>query len=223
MSENSVHRFYGRRKGRTLRDGVQTALKEALGALVFNPALPLFPENPNPIWLEIGFGGGEHLLEQLQRHPSTSFLGCEAYQNGVARFVKGLEEKDYARVRIFPDDTRLCLDAIPPHTFSKAFVLFPDPWPKKRHAKRRLIQPAFLDQLSRVLYPAAQLWIASDDDAYIAWIQEKIDQHPGFYLIHQASVTTLENWPKAWPKTRYGVKALEAEKNCTFLIYEKIL
>ncbi|MGL4371859.1 MAG: tRNA (guanine(46)-N(7))-methyltransferase TrmB, partial [Alphaproteobacteria bacterium] len=89
-------------------------------------------------WLEIGFGSGEHLLAQLKQHPVFLFLGCEAYQNGVAAFIKELPLEDHPRVRLFSSDVRTCLPTIPPATFSRAFVLFPDPWPKKRHHKRRL-------------------------------------------------------------------------------------
>lgn len=222
MPDAPPPRFYGRRKGRTLRPNTQAALEGCLEALQFNPEEKAFlgPAS-RELWMEIGFGSGEHLMAQLCASPDVHILGCEAYQNGVAHLVKTLNPKDYSRVRVFPDDVRLCLETIAPNTFSRIFILFPDPWPKKRHAKRRLIQPAFLDQLADVLQPKGQLRFASDDGNYVAWVQEMLAQHPNFEPIQQETASSPETWPTDWPRTRYGNKALAQGKSCTFLVYER--
>jgi tRNA (guanine-N7-)-methyltransferase len=219
---SSTPRFYGRRKGRPLRPQAQTAWETGLGSLTFTPEEAFFsPEKVAEAWLEIGFGSGEHLLAQLKLHPTVRFLGCEAYQNGVASLVKELSPEDHARVRLFSNDVRTCLPSIPPATFSRAFVLFPDPWPKKRHHKRRLLQPAFLDQLTRVLKEHAEVRVASDDQAYVDHIQETFRQHPDFQEKIRVTAATPETYPEAWPRTRYGNKALAQGKSCTFMIFEK--
>ncbi|MGL4825243.1 MAG: tRNA (guanosine(46)-N7)-methyltransferase TrmB [Alphaproteobacteria bacterium] len=218
----STPRFYGRRKGRTLRQKAQAAFETGLPSLTFDPAEDFFvPHHPTEAWLEIGFGSGEHLLAQLKQHPAFLFLGCEAYQNGVATFIKELPLEDHPRVRLFSSDVRTCLPTIPPATFSRAFVLFPDPWPKKRHHKRRLLQPAFLDQLARVLKDHGEVRVASDDLAYVEWIQDVFQQHPNFEKNRAIIASSSETWPEAWPRTRYGNKALEQGKSCTFMIFKK--
>ncbi|MGL4426404.1 MAG: tRNA (guanosine(46)-N7)-methyltransferase TrmB [Alphaproteobacteria bacterium] len=269
----STPRFYGRRKGRTLRQKAQAAFETGLPSLTFNPAEDFFAshhsarllvepllgsrgagahgaQNRNVLevhedlstgathpsahqresdkksteaWLEIGFGSGEHLLAQLKEHPAFLFLGCEAYKNGVAAFIKELPLEDHPRVRLFSSDVRTCLPTIPPATFSRTFVLFPDPWPKKRHHKRRLLQPAFLDQLARVLKDQGEVRVASDDLAYVEWIQDVFQQHPDFEKKMIITASSPETWPETWPRTRYGNKALEQGKSCTFMIFKKQL
>lgn len=221
---SSTPRFYGRRKGRTLRQKAQAAFEAGLPSLTFDPEENFFThQHPVEAWLEIGFGSGEHLLAQLKQHPTFLFLGCEAYQNGVAALIKELPLEDHPRVRLFSSDVRTCLPTIPPGTFSRAFVLFPDPWPKKRHHKRRLFQPAFLNQLARVLKDHGEVRVASDDLAYVEWIQEVFHHHPNFEKNVVITASNPETWPESWPLTRYGNKALELGKSCTFMIFEKQL
>ena len=216
-------RFYGRRKGRRLRPTARKALDQAFECLLFNPEELAFlsPDGPQAVWLEIGFGGGEHFLEQLQRNPDVHLLGCEAYENGVANLAKTLKREDYARVRLFPQDIRLCLPEIPAETFSRIFILFPDPWSKKRHHKRRLLQPAFLKELARTLQPGGQIRISSDDLPYIEWVEALFEGDASFSPLYAYNANTVAFWPKDWPRTRYGNKALQQKKSCFFRIYQK--
>ena len=151
--------LYGRRHGHRLRAGQKERLERLLPKLAI--PLPdenieidpkaLFPKTLDDIWLEIGFGGGEHLAWQAGAHAGIGFLGCEPFVNGIARLLGQIEAADLQNVRIFPDDARTLLAALPPASLGRVFVLFPDPWPKKRHHKRRFVSTGNLDALARVM------------------------------------------------------------------------
>src|SRR5262249_9683178 len=135
-------RFYGRRKGRPLRKGQQHLIDTLLPRVAL--ALPetgtldpraLFPGRPEQIWLEIGFGGGEHLAEQARAHPEIGLIGCEVFLNGIATLLTQVASLGLGNVRVYPDDARDLLDALPPASLDRVFLLFPDPWPKRRHAE----------------------------------------------------------------------------------------
>jgi tRNA (guanine-N7-)-methyltransferase len=225
MSEASSRsrRLYGRRRGRPLRPGQQLRQRELLPRLAvtlsehgeFDPA-GLFPQPPTSVWLEIGFGGGEHLAEQAERHPAIGFIGSEVFENGIARLVAEIARRDLGNIRIFPDDARLLLDRLPPASLGRVFILFPDPWPKLRHHKRRLVAPATLDRLAVVMRPGAELRLATDDPGYLLWMLEHVTAHPAFaWLARRAA-----DWrarPADWPATRYEEKARAAGRTPTFL------
>lgn len=157
------------------------------------------------VWLEIGFGAGEHLLWQAQHHPRTGLIGAEPYEGGVAKLLARLDGTE--NIRIHEGDAREILDALPDASIGRAFVLFPDPWPKTRHHKRRFVQAATLDALARVLKPGAELRFASDDADYLAWTLERLTAHPAFAW----TATRAADWterPADWPQTRYEAKAL---------------
>ena len=118
------------------------------------------------VWLEIGFGGGEHLVSQAAAHPEVSFIGCEPFVEGVAKAIGGIEDHSLTNVRLWPDDARVLLDALSPGSIARAFILFPDPWPKRRQQKRRLVQPAFIAALARVLAPGSEVRFATDVASY---------------------------------------------------------
>jgi tRNA (guanine-N7-)-methyltransferase len=125
----------------------------------------LFPR-ARAVWLEIGFGGGEHLIAQAAAHPEIGFIGCEPFVEGVAKALAGIEDHQLANVRLWPDDARLLLDAFTPASIERAFILFPDPWPKRRQQKRRLVQPEFVSALRRVLAPGGRVRFATDVASY---------------------------------------------------------
>lgn len=125
----------------------------------------LFPE-ARETWLEIGFGGGEHLAGQAARHPDVGFIGCEPFIDGVAKLLTAIEEDGLSNIRLHDSDAREVIAALPEAFLSRVFILFPDPWPKARHQKRRILQPEFLDALARVLKPGARVRFATDVRSY---------------------------------------------------------
>jgi tRNA (guanine-N7-)-methyltransferase len=169
------------------------------------------------VWLEIGFGAGEHLIWQAQNNLRAGLIGAEAYINGVvaalsAVKLEGLEQ----RVRIHPDDVMSLLDWLPPASLTRTFMLFPDPWPKKRHLERRLFSPFLLEQLRRVLREGAQLRFASDIGDYADAALDAAKEHPAFNI--EEVFTSADRQTKAdWPMTRYEMKASKAGRSSTFI------
>jgi len=163
------HRLYGRAAGKPLSHRQQSLVDTLLPAIGIPETGPreldpasVFATTPSEVWLEIGFGGGEHLAGQAKLHPRVGFIGAEPFLDGVAKVLTYIEEQKLANVRLRRGDARLLLEQIAPRSISRVFILFPDPWPKTRHRKRRIIQPAFLEELSRVMIPGARLRFATD-------------------------------------------------------------
>jgi tRNA (guanine-N7-)-methyltransferase len=233
VSEAAAHRelFYGRRRGRPLRAGQrerQAALLPRLSFALpdsgpFDPA-SLFPAGLYPrareIWLEIGFGSGEHLAEQAENHPDIGFVGCEVFENGVAKLLGELERRRLTNVRVYPQDARPLLAALTPRSVSRVFLLFPDPWPKARHQKRRLIAPASLDRLAEVMTDRAELRLATDDPSYLSWMLACATTHPAFRWTARRPADWRER-PADWPPTRYEEKARIAGRRPLFLRFER--
>ncbi|MGC9955030.1 MAG: tRNA (guanine(46)-N(7))-methyltransferase TrmB [Rhizomicrobium sp.] len=211
--------LYGRRKGPKLSPYKEELRRTLLPKL----ALPLepgrdpkayFAADVNDVWLEVGFGGGEHLLEQARANPRVGLIGAEPYEAGVAKLLSkislfpiGGEGEEDANIRIHEGDARDIVEALPDASLGRVFILFPDPWPKTRHHKRRFVQMEMLDALARVMKPGAELRIASDDAGYVAWTLERLMAHPGFAWTAR-SAADWEIRPPSWPQTRYEAKAL---------------
>jgi tRNA (guanine-N7-)-methyltransferase len=158
-------------------------------------------------WLEVGFGAGEHLFWQAERHPEIGVIGAEPYEGGTAKLLSKLAETPLANIRIHEGDAREVIEALPDASLGRVFILFPDPWPKTRHHKRRFVQTQTLDALARVLKPGAELRFATDDADYLAWALERLIAHPAFaWTAERASDWTTR--PADWPQTRYEAKAL---------------
>ncbi len=221
-------RVYGRRLGYRLRPGRQALLERALPALRID--LPedaqapvdlsgLFPAPVQDLWLEIGFGAGEHLAHQARANPAVGFVGCEPFVQGVAGLLRLLKADGTAdRVRIFPDDARILLDRLPEACIGRLFVLFSDPWPKKRHHKRRLIDAETLAAFARILKDGAQFRWASDDAGYVEWTLEHVAGNATLVLTDRIS----GDWPSRpvdWPETRYEQKARAQGRAPVFLRY----
>lgn len=213
-SERLIH-SYGRRRGRPLRQGRAALLGELLPRLtipapatgqVLDPRA-LFPGALASVWLEIGFGGGEHLAYQAEAHREIGFIGAEPYVNGVAGLLARVSAARLENIRLWPGDIRELLPALPPASLDRVFMLFPDPWPKARHHKRRLIQPGFLDELARVMAPGAELRFATDDADYLAWTLERLGTHPAFAA---SAICPPRPRPPEALQTRYETKALAA-------------
>ena len=215
--------FYGRRKGRPLRAGQRERRTTLLPQLSFvlpesgilDPA-SLFPEPQREIWLEIGFGGGEHLAEQAERHPEIGFIGCELFENGIVKLLGEIDRRDLANIRICSDDARTLLATLAPCSIARIFILFPDPWPKARHHKRRLIAPATLDRLAEIMTDRAELRLATDDPSYLSWMLECVTNHPAFCWTARRPADWRER-PADWPATRYEEKARKAGRAPSFL------
>ncbi len=205
---------YGRRRGRPLRIGRAALVQDLLPALSISaPAAGetldprrLFAPPVDAVWLEIGFGAGEHLAAQAEAHRATGFIGAETYINGIAGLLARVHEVRLDNLRLWPADIRLLLPSFAPRSVARVFVLFPDPWPKARHHKRRLVAAPFLDELARVMLPGAELRVATDDEDYAAWVGEQLSAHPAFAAVPGADPRRR---PADWVPTRYEMKALE--------------
>lgn len=220
-----AERLYGRRKGRPLRKRRTSLLDTGLPAVAvplpasgsLDPAA-LFGRPVEDVWLEVGFGGGHHLAWQAGQHPAVGLIGCEPFVNGVASLLGLLEDSGLDSVRVHADDARPLLDVLPDASIGRAFVLFADPWPKRRHWERRFIGPANLDRLARVLKDGAQLRLASDDMGLVRWMLAHTLEHPAFVW----TARRPGDWrtrPADWPPTRYEEKALAAGRTPVFLTF----
>ncbi|MFA5040361.1 MAG: tRNA (guanosine(46)-N7)-methyltransferase TrmB [Bdellovibrionales bacterium] len=217
-------RLYGRRKGRPLHTRKKLLIQELLPKLLIplkentrTPPYEFFKDaKPAPVWMEVGFGGGEHLAAQAKLHPDTLFIGCEPFVNGVAGLLDAIDREKLENVRIFNNDARIMLDALSDSSIDKCFILFSDPWPKKRHAKRRFVGPDNLERLARVLKPGGLLRLASDHPSLIEWMHECLSIHPDFVCDYAHDTP-----PPDWVPTRYQEKAIKAGRKPFFMDYRR--
>jgi tRNA (guanine-N7-)-methyltransferase len=214
--------LYGRRKGPKL-SARQTELRRTLlPQLTFRPGddlLATFGNAVRDIWLEVGFGAGEHLFRQAEHHSEIGLIGAEPYEMGVAKLLAKLGEKPLANIRIHEGDGRDIIDALPDAGIGRFFLLFPDPWPKTRHHKRRFLQMDMLDRLARVLKPGAELRFATDDKSYLSYALERLMAHSAFAWLAEEP----QDWhtrPPDWPPTRYETKAIKGPP--TFLRFVRL-
>jgi len=219
-------RFFGRRKGRVLSEYRSSLLARRLDEVRVDLSvdapeagslLSLFPAEVIEVWLEIGFGRGEHLIWQAEHNPATGIIGAEPFVNGVAATLAEAERRDLSsRVRCHPEDVTTLLAWLPSASLSRAFMLFPDPWPKNRHRDRRLLSTHLLDALSGRLADNAEFRFASDIQEYARFAIELAQAHPDFAL--EAVFTSAERDRRQdWPQTRYEAKALKEGRSSTFL------
>jgi len=221
-------RSFGRRRGRRRSARQDTIFNDGLarwGLDIETEALPpleqLFAFTPREVWLEIGFGGGEHLIWQAEHNPEIAFIAAEPFEDGVVKVLTAIEEKQLQNIRVYPGDVRQLLRTMAPQSVSRAFILFPDPWPKARHAKRRLVSPALLSALSHVLAPGAELRIATDISSYAAEILAAVHHHEAFGW----DVERPHDWrnrPSDWPETRYEAKAIQAQRRPNFFRFRHL-
>jgi tRNA (guanine-N7-)-methyltransferase len=168
------------------------------------------------VWLEIGFGGGEHLAAQAECHPEINLIGCEVFQPGIAKLLAHIERRHLDNIRIFANDARLMIAALRPSSIDRVFIMFPDPWPKRRHENRRFVSRATLDDLAAVMTDGAELRLATDDSNYLVWMLERLTEHPFFEWLVRGP-RDWRNRPQDWPSTRYEEKARAAGRTPTFL------
>ncbi|SHL89103.1 tRNA (guanine-N(7)-)-methyltransferase [Roseovarius litoreus] len=222
--------FYGRFKGKGLRPSQQTYLDEDLAKL--SPGPVDWDVNPDrepldlkslfgdrDIWLEIGFGGGEHMVHQAVHNPGIGLIGCEPYINGVAMLLGKIRDSGAQNIAVHPGDVRDMFDVLPENSVSRAFLLYPDPWPKKRHHRRRFVTPGYLEPLSRVLKSGAIFRVATDIPDYVRQTLEEVPRH-GFTWQAERPADWREPW-NDWISTRYEQKALREGRRPHYLTFVK--
>jgi tRNA (guanine-N7-)-methyltransferase len=218
-------RLYGRSRGRALRAGQERLLVEALPRFEIGPeALAMgspFSSSLGQIWLEIGFGSGEHLVAQASLYREVGFIGCEPFLNGVVAAVSGIEREKLANVRLRRGDAQTLLEAAPNAFFSRVFILYPDPWPKRRHNKRRVISEAMIEALARKLTTGGEVRFATDIDDYSGWTLRRFLASPYFRWTARSAQDWLIPWPE-WRPTRYEAKALRAGRRSVYLTFVRL-
>jgi tRNA (guanine-N7-)-methyltransferase len=180
----------------------------------------LFDRPVEAVWLEIGFGAGEHLAAQAARQPGNGLIGCEVFENGVASLLAEVERRGLANLRLLVDDARPLLGALAEASLERVFILFPDPWPKLRHHKRRLVSMATFDALAHAMRDGAELRLATDDMDYLRWMLERATAHAAFEWQARRPPDWRER-PPDWPATRYEQKALAAGRRPAFLRFRR--
>ncbi len=220
-------RSFGRRRARRLTPRQENLLDDELSRLRLDLSSPppadltrLFKGQIREVWLEIGFGGGEHLLHQARTNPDVGIIGCEPFIDGVVKVVDGAITRGLDNILIHSDDARDVLNWLPDEVITRTFVLFPDPWPKKRHTKRRLVNISLLVDVARVMAPAGELRLATDIGDYAKHMLQAIRRQGSFeWTAHQPA-----NWrvrPPDWPDTRYENKAIREGRRCYFMRFER--
>ena len=217
MTERPHRNFYGRLKGKPLKDSQKTYIAEDLAAL--SPGFVSWDDNPartpldlealfagRPVWLEVGFGGGEHLVHQAASNPDVGIIGAEPYINGVAMLLGKIRRAGVDNLAIHPGDARDLMDVLPAASIARAFLLYPDPWPKARHHRRRFVTPEHLEPLARVMKPGAILRVATDIEDYVRQTMEEVPK-AGFDWLAEGPSDWRTSWDD-WISTRYELKAL---------------
>ncbi|SFI62750.1 tRNA (guanine(46)-N(7))-methyltransferase TrmB [Jannaschia pohangensis] len=230
MTDRPHRNFYGRRKGKHLKASQEGYLDADLAAL--SPGAVDWDANPDrtpldldalfggcDVWLEIGFGGGEHMIHQAALNPGVGIIGAEPYINGVAMLLGKLRRADVDNVRIHPGDARDLFDVLPPASISKAFLLYPDPWPKARHHRRRFVTDEHLAPLARVLKPGAEFRVATDIPDYVRQTLEEVPRH-GFTWLAETAADWRDPWSD-WTRTRYEAKAIREDRTPHYMTFRR--
>ena len=217
--------FFGRRRGKTMRPRQAAALetgftKYRLDLTAESPrdVSGLFEAEVTAVRLEIGFGGGEHLMHRAGESPAIGFIGVEPFVNGMAKMMMAVRERPLANLRVHDDDATRLLDWLPEASLDGIDLLYPDPWPKKKHWKRRFVSPLNLDRFARVLKRGGKFRFASDIDTYVNWTLLHCRAHGGFTW--QAAEAADWHRPyEGWPGTRYEAKAIREQRRPAYLTF----
>jgi tRNA (guanine-N7-)-methyltransferase len=219
--------FFGRRKGKALRPGQVGLVAGALPDLRLDLDAPapsdlarLFPGSMREIFLEIGYGGGEHLTQRAGENRDVGFIGCEVYINGVARMLGQIGQHRLDNVRLWDEDAKPLLEWLPEASLDRAYLLYPDPWPKRRHRKRRFLSEDMLTKFARVLKPGAELRFATDIDDYAAFALARVARSAEFEWTAQCQDDWLTPWA-GWRSTRYEVKALREGRRGAYITFRR--
>ncbi|WP_170473850.1 tRNA (guanosine(46)-N7)-methyltransferase TrmB [Ruegeria arenilitoris] len=230
LSQRPHRNFYGRLKGKALKPSQKAYLSEDLTAL--SPGAVDWHTNPErvpldlaglfdnrPVWLEIGFGGGEHLVHQAKSNPDIGIIGAEPYINGVAMLLGKIRKAGVENLAVHPGDARDLFDVLPEASISRAFLLYPDPWPKKRHHRRRFVTPEHLEPLARALKPGSVFRVATDIPDYVRQTMEEVPR-AGFEWLAEGPKDWREPWGD-WISTRYEQKALRECRTPHYLTFRR--
>ena len=219
--------FFGRRKGHRLRSHQAGLMQQMLPRLAIDLGAPapadlrlLFPHAVDAVRLEIGFGGGEHLIAQALAYPQIGFIGCEPFVNGMAKALALIEAQRCENIRLHFGDATDLIAWAPPASVARVDLLYPDPWPKRRHWKRRFVQDASLDKLAQVLRPGGEFRFASDIPDYAAWTLERAARSPAFAWTAERAA----DWRLPWDgfvSTRYEAKAKREGRTPCYLIFRR--
>ena len=221
-------RSYGRRRGRTLSPRQKGLWLDVLPRVALprdaaglqRPA-ELFTPPAGKLWLEIGFGGGEHLIWQATHNPNVGLIGCEPFEDGVVKVLSAVDSGRLANIRVHADDGRPLLRLLPDASVDRVFVLFPDPWPKKRHHKRRLVSSETVVELARILGTDGELRVATDIGEYACAILRAVLGNGSFRWM-AAGPEDWRNRPPDWPQTRYEAKALREGRRCYYFRFGRV-
>ncbi|MEP3302457.1 MAG: tRNA (guanine(46)-N(7))-methyltransferase TrmB [Roseibium sp.] len=228
MTDRYEGSFYGRRKGKPLSPSRTRLVEEAMPRLAVDLGSPapadlteLFEADVKDVCLEVGFGGGEHLLHRARENPATGFIGVEPFVGSMAKVVTTVVTEGIGNIRLYDDDAINLLDWLPEASIDLAYQLYPDPWPKKRHWKRRFINQQNLDRYARVLKPGHELRFASDIDTYVDWTLRHCRNHPAFEWTAQSASDWKTPWDN-WPGTRYEARAIRENRIGRYLTFLRV-
>ena len=220
----SIRRLYGRAKGHRLRAGQQELIEEVLPrvAVPDGPldALTLFGDD-RALEFEIGFGAGEHLAAQAEARPAHGFIGCEPFLNGMVGALAKIEDRELTNIRLHMGDALEVLERLPDASLDRLYLLHPDPWPKARHAKRRMVNPGPLDLIAAKLKPGAEFRLGTDDPTYCRWSMMVMTVRTDFAWQAERAADFLQR-PADWPQTRYETKARRAGREVWYFRYLRI-
>ncbi|MCA6125917.1 tRNA (guanosine(46)-N7)-methyltransferase TrmB [Bradyrhizobium sp. WSM 1704] len=219
--------FFGRRKGHKLRAHQADLIDHLLPHLSLDIGSPapaalteLFDDGTENVRLEIGFGGGEHLIAEAQAHPTTGFIGCEPYVNGMAKILTQIEAHNIGNIRLFAGDAAELLAWAPPRSLARVDLIHPDPWPKRRHWKRRFVQDATVTAMARILKAGGEFRFVSDIDDYCAWTLAHLMRSPDFAWLAERAIDWQQPWPD-YTMTRYGAKAEREGRKAAYLRFRR--
>lgn len=229
--EQRKNRLYGRRKGKALRQYQAALVADLLPKLAvpageetppasLDPA-SLFAEPMAAYRMEIGFGGGEHLAHEASTTPDIAYIGCEPFENGMAKMLAEIDRAEMQNVRLHMGDALHVLRALKPASLDRIDLLYPDPWPKKKHWKRRFVSDETLVEMARVLKPGALFRFASDIDTYVEWTLAHVRANADFEWTAERAADWLEPWD-GWPSTRYEAKAIREGRPPQYLIFKRL-
>jgi tRNA (guanine-N7-)-methyltransferase len=220
--------FFGRRKGHKLRVHQADLIEHLLPRLALDIAGPAprsatewFNPPASEVRLEIGFGGGEHLLAEAAAFPSHGFIGCEPYVNGMAKILAQIEAREIGNIRLLAGDAAELLAWLPPRSLARIDLIHPDPWPKRRHWKRRFVQDATIAAMARVLGPQGEFRFVSDIDDYCAWTLSHLLRSDDFVWTAERAVDWRRPWD-GYTMTRYGRKAEREGRRATYLRFRRV-